>query len=60
MLSSVDHPLVAKFYGLAVVGDRPAMVLEWYDRGTACDYLRDKGSLQKLAVVSGSICFESN
>ncbi|KAJ7877605.1 kinase-like domain-containing protein [Mycena leptocephala] len=42
---------VTKFYGVAVVGGRPALVLEWCSQGTAMDYLKGKSLDEKLKVI---------
>ena len=39
------------FYGICDVADRPGLVLAWYDRGTASQYLKDKPIEEKLRVV---------
>ncbi|KAJ7289329.1 kinase-like domain-containing protein [Mycena rebaudengoi] len=48
-----DTVHVAKFYGVAVVGGRPALILEWCSQGTARDYLEGKSLDERLRVILG-------
>jgi hypothetical protein len=50
----LDDIHVAKFYGVNVVGGRPALILEWCSLGTATDYLKGKSLDERLRVVSMS------
>ncbi|KAJ8502893.1 hypothetical protein ONZ45_g11343 [Pleurotus djamor] len=37
----LDHPHIAKFYGTSYhMGNRPAMVMQWYSNGSASGYLK--------------------
>ncbi|KAJ7264179.1 kinase-like domain-containing protein [Mycena rebaudengoi] len=47
----LDDIHVAKFYGVAVVGGRPALILEWCSQGTATDYLMGKSLDERLRVI---------
>ncbi|KAJ7904726.1 kinase-like domain-containing protein [Mycena olivaceomarginata] len=47
----LDDIRVAKFYGVAVVGGRPALILEWCSQGTATDYLEGKSLDERLRVI---------
>ncbi|KAJ7230379.1 kinase-like domain-containing protein, partial [Mycena pura] len=46
-----DDLQVAKFYGVAVVGGRPALILEWCSQGTAADYIKGKSLDERLRVI---------
>jgi len=46
-----DDLQVAKFYGVAVVGGRPALILEWCSQGTATDYIKGKSLDERLRVI---------
>ncbi|KAJ7702627.1 kinase-like domain-containing protein [Mycena metata] len=47
----LDDIHVAKFYGVAEVGGRPALVLEWCNQGTATDYLKGQSLVERLRVI---------
>ncbi|KAJ6558366.1 kinase-like domain-containing protein [Mycena capillaripes] len=47
----LDNIHVAKFYGVGVVGGRPALILEWCSQGTATDYLRGKSLDERFRVI---------
>ncbi|KAF7343319.1 Serine/threonine-protein kinase HT1 [Mycena venus] len=47
----LDDIHVAKFYGVAEVGGRPALILEWCSHGTATDYLKGKSLDERLRVI---------
>ncbi|KAF7343365.1 TKL/TKL-ccin protein kinase [Mycena venus] len=47
----LDDIHVAKFYGVAEVGGRPALILEWCSQGTATDYLKSKSLHERLGVI---------
>ncbi|KAJ7811215.1 kinase-like domain-containing protein [Mycena olivaceomarginata] len=47
----LDDIHVAKFYGVAVVGGRPALILEWCSQGTATDYLKGKSLDERLRAI---------
>ncbi|KAJ6523349.1 kinase-like domain-containing protein [Mycena capillaripes] len=47
----LDNIHVAKFYGVGVVGGRPALILEWCSQGTATDYLKGKSLDERLRVI---------
>ncbi|KAJ7933915.1 kinase-like domain-containing protein [Mycena leptocephala] len=49
--TSLDDIHVAKFYGVAEVGGRPALILEWCSQGTATDYLKGKSLDERLRVI---------
>ncbi|KAF8209611.1 kinase-like domain-containing protein [Mycena galopus ATCC 62051] len=49
--TQLDGIHIAKFYGVALVGDRPALVLEWCNQGTATDFLRGKSLDERLRVI---------
>ncbi|KAJ7500407.1 kinase-like domain-containing protein [Mycena galericulata] len=49
--AQLDDIHVAKFYGVAVVGGRPALILEWCSQGTATDYLKGKSLDERLRVI---------
>ncbi|KAJ7933917.1 kinase-like domain-containing protein [Mycena leptocephala] len=49
--TSLDDIHVAKFYGVAEVGGRPALILEWCSQGTATDYLQGKSLDERLRVI---------
>ncbi|KAF7343291.1 Tkl tkl-ccin protein kinase [Mycena venus] len=46
-----DDIHVAKFYGVAEVGGRPALILEWCSQGTATDYVKGKSLDERLRVI---------
>jgi hypothetical protein len=50
----LDDIHVAKFYGVAEVGGRPALILQWCSQGTATYYLKGKSLDERLRVVSVS------
>ncbi|KAJ7585350.1 kinase-like domain-containing protein [Mycena floridula] len=45
------HPQIADFYGVSLVGNRPSLVLAWYDNGTAPSYLKGKDLGTRLRIV---------
>ncbi|KAJ7865483.1 kinase-like domain-containing protein [Mycena olivaceomarginata] len=47
----LDDIHVAKFYGVAEVDGRPALILEWCSQGTATDYLKGKSLDERLRVI---------
>lgn len=51
MFNRVDHPQIAELYGWAVIDDRVALVMKWYDQGAASDYLPTKDFCHKLQIV---------
>jgi hypothetical protein len=50
----LDNIHVVKFYGVAEVGGRPALILQWCSQGTATYYLKGKSLDERLRVVSMS------
>ncbi|KAJ7913021.1 kinase-like domain-containing protein [Mycena leptocephala] len=47
----LDNIHVAKFYGVAEVGGRPALILQWCSQGTATYYLKGKSLDERLRVI---------
>lgn len=49
--SQVDNPFIAKFHQITFVGDRPALIIDWYGHGVATKYLKDKPIETKLMII---------
>jgi len=48
----LDHPNIAKMFGTSYhMSGRPAMVLEWYQNGNACEYLEKHPSTDRKMLV---------
>ena len=47
----LNHPNIAICYGICYLNHRPALVLAWYENGTASDYLKGKVLSEKLRIV---------
>jgi serine/threonine protein kinase len=56
----LDHPNIAKFLGTTFhMHGRPGMVMEWYENGSAVDYLAwKKPGADRLGLVSGIYSFD--
>jgi serine/threonine protein kinase len=48
----LEHPNIAKFYGVSFqLGERPAVVMEWYNNGTAKDFVEGHSFEDRLPLV---------
>ncbi|PFH48465.1 hypothetical protein AMATHDRAFT_149833, partial [Amanita thiersii Skay4041] len=55
LLRKLRHPNIARFYGVSFqFAGQPALVMQWYNRGTAIDYLTRERQLdsKKLEMVA--------
>lgn len=53
MWKRLEHPNIAKFYGVSFqLGGRPALVMQWYENGTAPNYIKDRSMAFRLTLVS--------
>jgi len=50
--SRLNHPNIAQFYGVSShLGGRPAIVMKWYENGTAPRFLSSKSHEHRLKTV---------
>jgi len=48
----LEHPNIVKLFGTSYhMSGRPAMVMKWYCNGSAQEYLRDHGDINRLLLV---------
>lgn len=53
MWKRLEHPNIAKFYGVSFqLAKRPALVMQWYENGTAPNYIKDRPISFRLTLVS--------
>ncbi|KAF9457872.1 kinase-like domain-containing protein [Collybia nuda] len=49
---NLNHPNIAKFLGVSFqLGGRPALVMQWYENGTAPSYIKDRPLEFRLTLV---------
>ena len=49
----LNHPNIAKFYGVSLNFDnRPSLVMQWYENGTAPNYLVSRSNECRLEIVN--------
>lgn len=48
----LQHENIARFYGVSFdIGGRPAVVMQWYQKGTAPQFLKNEPEEKRFEVV---------